>query len=457
MQKIVCVCVLFLACAISPLVFSENAQPSEEGIKLSLPQFIKKAISQNAELKMKDEDTHFAESRLKEVKANLLPTIEMTGILAPIYKNVGNALSSTEDKGTWGPLFKGGGQIIQPLYGFGKFGYYKEAATKGITAEKKQKDMKTSEVVFDVKQYYYSGQMASEMLVQLKESEEKVEKVIKRVDELLKMESGEVKQEDGYKLKVLLQELKKNIELAKKGEKLALAALTYKSGFSPDAKVQLDRRNLVKEDFKLQPIEFYQKLSLEKRPEMLALNSGLEARRALIDAEKTNRLPVFFLGGLLDAADTPSHIRNRQDSPYAHDPYNRITGGIGFGFKWNLDFWKVNAKVDGLTAEYLKLKHQKEVAQNGIPIEVKKAYLEFEEAFNNIEHAEKQRSYAKKWFLQSVFAWSFGVGDSREVLESVIFKGFSDKNYYDGLLNHNLAIASLSKATGTELLEHLKY
>jgi len=168
-------------------------------------------------------------------------------------------------------------------------------------------------------------------------------------------------------------------------------------------------------------------------------------------------LPLFFIGGLIDIADTASSIRKRQDSPYAYDPYNRITPGFGLGFKWNLDIWKVNANIEKEKAEYFKLIHQKELAEQGIPTEVKKAYLEYQEAMNVISHAKEEQEQTKKWFMQSVFAWGFGVGDSREVLESVIFKGFSDKNYYESLYNHNVAISSLTRSTGTELLSYLKY
>lgn len=438
----------------SPL-YSEP--PKQKEVQLSLSELIQRAIRENAELKMKDQDIRLAESKLDQFNAQKLPTIQSLGIVAPIYKDIGDALTHKEDTNKWGPLFKNMTYVVQPLSGFGRFKHYHETFTKGIEAEKKQKRMKADEIILDVKEYYYSVQMAKEMMAQLIETEEKLEKVIHRIDELLRKESGEVKQEDAYKLKVIAQELKKNKELADRGAKVALAALGYKGGFSPDVRVTLKSEKLDKEPFELRPLNHYQALAMENRPEMAALNSGIEARKALVEAEKKERLPILFAGALLDASDTPDRIRNRQDSPYANDPFNRISGAVGLGFIWNLDFWKVNAKVREYKAEYLKLVHQKEVAETGIPVEVEKAYLEFKEALNNIGHAVKQRADAKKWFMQSVFAWSFGIGDSREVLESVIFKSFSDKNYYDGLLNHNMSIAALSKATGKELLPHLHY
>lgn len=438
-------------------LFSSFPAAAEKKVTLTLGESIERALAANDEIKMKDEDVHYAEGRLSEIKALLYPTIQMTTLVVPIYKETGNALTSVDDKNEWGAWLKSTTTILQPLYGFRKEKYYKLAGEKGIEAEKEQRHMKSNEVVFDVKQYYYSAQAAYDVMKQLDETEEKLKGVIKRVDELLKMESGEVRKQDAYKLKALHQELKQKREFVIKGSKLATAAVAFKAGFSSDTEFDIKDKVLKKEDFTLKSLEVYQKLAIDNRPEMKALKAGLTARQALVDGEKTNRLPLFFLGGLIDVADTPNHIRTRQGSPYAYDPYNGSNIGAGLGFRWNLDIWKVNAKINTLKAEYYKLVHQKDLADKGVPLEVKKAYLEYKEAFNDITHASEQLDHSKKWFLQSVVAWGFGVGDTREVLESVIFKSLADKNYYEAMLNHNIAIGALSKATGTELLTSLKY
>ena len=439
------------------LLFFPGNLKAEKKISLTLSESIERAITSNDELKMKDQDVRYAEGRLSEIKSLLYPTIQMTTLVIPIYQETGNALTSVDDKSEWGAWLKSSTTIIQPLYGFRKEKYFKLAGEKGIEAEKEQRQMKMSDVIFDVKQYYYSAQAAYDAMKQLEETEEKLKGVIQRVDELLKMESGEVRKQDAYKLKALHQEIKQKKEFVTKATKLATSAVAFKAGISSDVEFDIKEKSLKKEDFILKSLAFYQNLALENRPEMKALKAGITARNALIDGEKTNRLPLFFLGGLIDVADTPNDIRTRQGSPYAYDPYNSSNVGVGLGFRWNLDIWKVNAKIKSLKAEYYKLVHQKDFAEKGIPLEVKKAYLEYKEALANIGHASEQLENSKKWFLQSIVAWGFGVGDTREVLESVIFKGLSDKNYFEAKLGHNVAIGALSKATGTELLSSLKY
>ena len=70
--------------------------------------------------------------------------------------------------------------IIQPLYAYGKIKFYTTAANGGIEAEKEQKNMKKAEVIFDVKQYYYSAQAADGVLDNINESEKKLKDVIKK-------------------------------------------------------------------------------------------------------------------------------------------------------------------------------------------------------------------------------------------------------------------------------------
>ena len=430
---------------------------SEKKIQLSLGEAIRHGLQENSELKMKSQDVAFAEGRLAEVRSFMMPSISNTTLLAPIYKETGDALRSQADTSQWGPWIKTTTTIIQPLYAYGKATYYGGAAKQAIEAEKDQKRMKEDELIFDIKQYYYSAQAAFNVMERVEESEKKLNDVIKRVDELLKSGSGEVRKQDAYKLKTLLQEIKQKKEWVLKNQDLATRAVAFKAGYSVKDPVEIQDKVLNKENFQLESLSHYQKLAMDSRPEMKALSEGISARDNLVKGELTNRLPVFFIGGLIDVADTPNDIRTRQGSPYANDPYNGLNMGVGLGARWNLDLWKVNAKVQQEKAEYHKLVYQKELADKGIPVEVEKAYLEYKEALHNIEYSTEQVDQSKKWFLQSVMAWGFGIGDSREVMESVIFKGLADKNYFEALLNHNVAIAALSKSTGTELLTRLKY
>lgn len=439
------------------LILSSLVNAAQSTVRLSLPGAIQHALNDSNKIKMKSEDVAFAEARLAEARAYMMPSISNLTILAPIYKDTGDPIRSTPDYNEWGPWLKTTTTIIQPIYSYGKLAYFGGAARDGIEAEKKQTDMKRQEVIYDVKQYYYGAQAAFSIMDRVEESETKLKDVIKRVDELLKAGSGEVRKQDAYKLKALLQEIKQKKEFVLKSQELATKAVAFESGFSALDHVEISDKELKKENFKPDTLSAYQKLAKDYRSEFKALEAGISARKNLVEGEKTNCLPIFFLGGLVDVADTPNDIRTRQSSPYAYDPYNGLTIGAGVGMKWNFEFTKVNAKVQQAKAEYQKLLHQKDFADKGIPLEVEKAYLEYKEAANNIAHSSEQVDQAKKWFLQSVVAWSFGVGDSREVLESVIFKGLADKNFFEATVNHNVAIASLSKATGTELLPNLKY
>ena len=437
---------------------SSPLSAASKNIKVSLSEALTHAKAHSAEIKMAHDEIDQASGKYSEYKSMMLPHIKSTTLLIPIYKELGDPVTSKDqDFSRWGPWIKSTVEIMQPLYSFSRMGSIREAAEQNIEAQKGKKQMKNDEILFDVKKYYYNTQAAYGMYDEIVSSQEELMKVITRVDELLKQESGEVRKQDAYKLKTIYQELKQKLEFVKKAKVLAASAMAFKSGYDKDIELKLKDTTIQQEKFAPLSLEAYQTMALEHRPEYKALKAGLRARKALVAFEKKNRLPFLFIGGLIDINDTPNSIRSRQASPYAYDPYNSINMGAGLGMRWNLDFWKVDAKIKTVKAEYHELLHKKEMADTGLPLEVKKAFLEYQEALNNIGHSTEQRDHSKKWFIQSVMAWGLGVGDAREVLEAVTFKSISDKNYYEALMNHNIAIAALSQTTGTELLPNLKY
>ncbi|MBI4041557.1 MAG: TolC family protein [Deltaproteobacteria bacterium] len=425
-------------------------------IKISLKQAISEALRHNEEIKMAQEDVSYAEGQYSYYKAKILPQITNVALLIPLYSDTGNALTNQDDRDQWGAWIKNTLTLKQPIYSFSRFGSYKTAATENIKAKKFQQKMKEADVIHEIKEFYYGIQTAYGLKNELLDSQMELKKVIERVDQLLKEESGEVRKEDAYKLKTIYEELIQKMKLAEKNFELAKVALLFKMGYSAGQSLELDNYDLKQEPFVLKPLAEYGTLSMDHRPEYRALEAGVIAREALVRAEQKNRYPILFIGAMIDINETPSDIRTRQASPYAYDPYNLSQGGLGLGMHWNLDFWVVNAEVKKKKAEYYQLVHQQELAKKGLPVELKKAYLEFEEAQHNIEHAGRQREYAKKWFMQSVVGWGLGTGKTSEVLESVIFKGLAAKNYYEALMQHNMSIAALSKTTGVELLGYLK-
>ena len=88
-------------------------------------------------------------------------------------------------------------------------------------------------------------------------------------------------------------------------------------------------------------------------------------------------------------------------------------------------------------------------AQQGIPAELRVAYEDVRRAARDIESGRDAVGKAKKWMVQASADYNIGFLDVREVSDAVeayvTLRTALMKARYD----HNVAMAALSKATGT--------
>ena len=312
--------------------------------------------------------------------------------------------------------------------------------------------MAANSLVYDVKRYYYGSLYASELKGKLKVSRDKLTEVIERVDELLQKESGEVTKQDKYKLQVFLAEVQKYQQMAITAAELARVALGVGIGKDADQPVQPESSHLVTEGATLHDYNTYLQMAKAHRPEYALIRDGVAAKKALVEAEKANYFPMLGLGGLFDFAAT-SDVRDDQGSPYAFDPYNRAVGGIGLVALWNLDLWNTKAKVDQLKAEHNMVLAKRELAARGIPAQIRKSFRELREAKERINIADTGRDFGKKWLIQAAFAFNFGLGETRDVIESVSGHAKAQQEYYQAIFDYNMALASLTKNVGNEVTD----
>ncbi len=138
----------------------------------------------------------------------------------------------------------------------------------------------------------------------------------------------------------------------------------------------------------------YIKNAIELRPEFIQLKEALNAKNALINVEKSNFYPQLFAG--LTAYIAGASNRDRIKNPFIFDYLNSTSGAAFLGLKWSIDFGITNGRVKEAEAEYYKLVEKKRFANEAIPLEVRKAYLDLQEATKNIPETENGYKNAKK-------------------------------------------------------------
>ncbi len=433
-------------------VFAEPVPAEDTGqgkMVLGLHDCIQKALSVAPELGESQADIDLASSKLKEAKAHRYPQIEFIGLIGPVPQARGDQVSSPDkindlSRLTW--FQRGDATLVQPLYTFGKISESMKAATHGIEVDRAKKEQKRNEIVLQVKEYYYGLLLARELKEVVMEVSEDLDKARDKARKLLDKGSPNVEQLDIYKLDAFAGEVGKYLEEAKKSETLALSALRARLGLPANAQLDIATERLTPDEEKVGPLSDYLEASLLKRPEYRQLKEGLQARMALVEAAKAAYYPDFFLGGYLSGANAEK--RTRITNPFVPDEFNHAWAGIALGLKWKLDFGITGAKLAGEVAQYNRLLSTREYAEQNIPLQIKKSYLDIQEAEKSIAATRSAYTNAKKWAVAALANFDFGIGPAKEIFDSLENYAKMRADFFRSIYNYKMAQANLSYAVG---------
>lgn len=431
----------------APLCAAEMPQGT---LVLGLDDCIRRALTSSPELGETRADIELAEAKLNEAKAHRYPQIEFLGLLGPISKARGNQVTSSDRiDHLHGLTFfaRGDATLVQPLYTFGKISERMSAATHGIEVDRAKKAQKANEITLKVKEYYYGLLLARELKALVSEVGELLSKAREKARTLLDKGSDNVDALDIYKLDAFSGTVRKYTEEAQKGESLALEALRAQMGLPADAVFDIATPRLTPdENMTGADLSSYLEAAKLKRPEYRQLKEGLQARAALVKAAKADYYPDLFLGGYLSGAYSPD--RDRVTNPWVPDEFNHLWAGIALGLRWKIDFGITSAKVAQEQAQYNRLMSTNDYANANIPLQIRKAFLERQEAEKSIAANRDAYSNAKKWAVAASANFDIGIGPAKEIFDSLQSYATMRSDYFRSIYNYKMSLANLDYAVG---------
>lgn len=445
---------LLLILLLSPLHLSAEATDSQ--VRLSLEECIQRALQLNPQIDVASFQVKAAESKEGEAKGGELPRFEVLDIFGAVPEARGDVLNSpdkTTDIDGLGPFNRIEVNITQPVFTFGRLRSLIEAAEYGLQAQIAKKEMTKQDVIFEVKKLYYNVLLTRDLIDLLSEIKEHFEEAIEKAEELLEAESEKVSQTDILKLKLGANQIEQEYSKLAHAEPLALAALKQAIGIEKDADFDIRSDHLSPESVDLHSLDRYIEKTFQHRPEWKALQAGIEAKEALLKAEKKTPYPAFFVSGLFRYAVAPN--RDDQKNPFVYDEFNFIEAGAFLGFRLNFDFGH-DDRVAGARAQLDELVAQREQARFGFPVEVQKSWLAVQEKGEQLELAKEARRQARTLLGLTATHYELGLGEAKEIFEALEFFTKALSNYYLTIHDYNLALAELSKVTGEEATD-LRY
>jgi outer membrane protein TolC len=423
----------------------------------SLKDLIQRALATSPEIRQFQRGAEVAMAKKDQADAARYPQIELTAVVGPSPRARGTVVDSPDRKDS--PTINNVFEIVemtlvQPLYTFGKITGFREAAEAGVRVDQARVEEKASDVILRIKELYYGRLLASDLLDLIDEISEDLDKAIDKTERQLKADAPGVDEIDLYKLKAFRGEALRNRNEAQKGFDLATAGLRTFAGFDAGQPLELDAKGLDAAPRQAEPEDQAIGTALDLRPEMTQVRAGLKATEALVRAEESNLYPQFFLG--VNGYYAQAGNRTRQQNPFAYDPLNDRFVAVVLGLKYNLDFGITRGKIRAAQAEHLKIQETKQFAEQGIPLQVRKAHRELAEAKDSIRATEEGWRNARKWLVAAKANFDLGVGDARDLGEAVETYAKLRAENFKAMYNYNLALANIEHATGRAVKEEMR-
>ncbi|MEW6002699.1 MAG: TolC family protein [Nitrospirota bacterium] len=445
-------CLIFIIYFLPEQVYGQKE--TDQKVILNLEQCIQKAIEISPEISESRYEEEVYKSKKMQADSAAYPQIEILAITGPSPRARGDQVFSPDNstRPTINGIF-GNAEvtITQPIYTFSKIGSYKEAASNGITVARAGVDKRTSDLILRVKELYYSLLLARDLRNLVLEVRDELVDSVKKAEKQLEIGSPWADEVHLYKLKAFLGLVDKNLNEAEKAETLAKDALMTSIGLSKEKDFDIADSSLTPEDAMPEDLKSYQENAIELRPEFTQLKAGLNAKNALVIAEKSNFYPQFFIGIKGSISDATN--RDRVTNPFIFDYFRHSYGAAFLGLKWSLDFGITKGRVNEAWAEYHKLFEKKRFADEAIPFEVRKAYSDLEEAKKNIAETEKAYKNAKKWLVSAIANFDLGLGDAKEIGDAAVAYAQMKADNLRSIYNHRMSFANLLRATGMDIKE----
>lgn len=414
---------------------------SEEILILDLKECIKRATLFNGEIQAADYDIKTAEAKRESVKRIGMPVAEYEYNVGPAPRDVSNAVESffTGDLTVFNRVKVGVGV---PLQTFGKAKTGKALADLGIMAEKEKKTGKKAEIALKVSQLYHGILLARE-----------VRRLIKTAKDELAKEIGKREKNEGgdpselLKLKLFHAEIERRVEEVDKKEIMATEALRLLIDVDPLVRFEIRTERLEPQLRTLPPYEKVREEALVNRSDLKQLDILYEVRQKRLTLEKRLTTPNLGLGAFFELGRTPGITGLSATDDYT-DPFNFTRAGIGLRLKGEFDFRSTASKIREAKSELMKTEIQREMAKEGSLLDVKEAYLDAQNAQQEIDRAEEAGKLSRQLLFLTQSNYDIGLAEPKDFVDAVQSFLETRGKYFEALFNYNVAVAKLDQKTG---------
>lgn len=409
------VIVLILSITLLSIPLFSQESPSE----LTIEQCIALALQQNPLILSSLEQYQASLARVNQAKAFTQPSLDYDNDMQPNFFK----LKET------GETYMG---ISQSLEFPGKRTLRGKIATKESQELLQDIDLLKLDIVFLVKEAFYSLLLAQEKLQYARQDQQLAQDFLQKAE--LKYSAGDAAKVEALRAQVEASKAANEVRVAENEVRLATARLNFllaRKKYDP-----LTVRGVLKRPNTNIALDILIQRALSVRPEIKRLDLSLEREGFQRTQAYMGYLPDFDLS-------LSKHWLEGEGNYW----------DFAFSFPIPLFFWQpVKGEIAEAQANIESLKREAEHLKNAITLEVEEAHMNAVTAQNQITLFEEEIiSQAEEVYNMFLFSYQEGEIGSIELIEARRTLLEARKAYADALFNHGVALAALEKSIGQSL------
>lgn len=420
----------------------------------SLPELIDNALRHNAEIAEQQWRMQAASTDLQKANAaRLLPKFRLEAYTGAVPEAKGNAVgiqSDTTGLRPLGPFLRSEIEFVQPLYVSGA-GRIRDAAEEGVRVEQAALAGVQQDVALEIKELYYGVLLADELDRLARDLHKEIEGRLGNLEE----EGVLLNLGDQYKLEFARLEIERQAAEVAKQLQLARAALAWKAGLPERRPFALDQSGLEPEAVDLPDLKELEGEAFQRRGDWRQLQAGIAARKAQRDAARGAFMPQLFISGGVRYAVAPN--RTDQRNPFVKDEFNLFNFGAVLGVKQSFEFGLLRADLAKREAQYRQLEAQVTSGERGIRLDVRRAYLDLEQAQTELKRMQRSRQLSRQWLREAKEAYEFDPEEeAKGLIAAVEAWAQTERQYFQSVFDYNMAIAHLEHTAGGVTLKEAR-
>ena len=428
-----------------------------EAAPLTLPQIIERARTNDHRVKEAQAQLRYFRSKYDEARWAWFPRMDSYFMVAgptPEARNDGlggppttkSTLMYDLDFGQPGVMLRAGAEAVLPIYTFGKLDALEEAGRKGVEAGEALTVRARDESEYQAAQAFYGYCLAKQAASVIDETMKRLDDAQKTLARLQAEGSPQVTQMDLYKLAFYRQQGEVQRLQAEGGANYALSAIRLLIAAPPGEVIEVQVEPLIASEGVLAPVDSYIIAAAKFRPELKAIAAGLEARAQEVKIREAMYYPDFGIAGFFRWMWTTS--ATRQISPFAYDPYNDLSAGVGLVMRYQWDFPQKGIMLEQARAEYEKMEHQRDLLGAGVQLEIEKSWGDTDGAMKKAERQAEAEKNARRWANAAYTSFELGTGDTRELVDA--FSAYASASVQRLQAYHDVLVGlrALTRAVG---------